>query len=62
MNVTSEQFVRQISDAEKSMYRVAKSILRNDEDCVDAMQEAILHAFDKMDTLKGEKYFKTWLI
>lgn len=59
--MTNEQFVRHISDAEKSLYRVAKSILKNDEDCADAVQTAILKAFDRLDTLKHEKYFRTWL-
>lgn len=59
--MTKEQFVREISDAEKSLYRVAKSILKNDEDCADAVQNAILKAFDKLHTLKNEKYFRTWL-
>ena len=59
--MTNEQFVCHISDAEKSLYRVAKSILKNDEDCADAVQTAILKAFDKLDTLKHEKYFRTWL-
>jgi len=59
--VTNEEFVRQLSDAEKSLYRVAKSILKNDEDCADAVQSAALKAFDKLHTLKNEKYFRTWL-
>lgn len=59
--MTKEQFVREISDAEKSLYRVAKSILKNDEDCADAVQSAVLKAFDKLYTLKNEKYFRTWL-
>ena len=59
--MTNEQFVCHISDAEKSLYRVAKSILKNDEDCADAIQTAILKAFAKLDTLKHEKYFRTWL-
>ncbi len=59
--MTNEEFVRLVSDAEKSLYRVAKSILRNDEDCADAIQSAILKAFDKLDTLKQKKYFTTWL-
>ena len=60
--MTNEEFVRHISDVQSSMYRVAKAILKNDEDCADAIGEAVLHAFDKIDTLKKEKYFKTWLI
>ena len=59
--MTNEEFVRLLSDAERSLYRVAKSILQNDEDCADAIQSAILNAFDKLDTLKQQKYFTTWL-
>ena len=43
------------------MYRVAKSILHQDEDCADAIQSAILNAYEKLDTLRNEKFFKTWL-
>ena len=39
--MTNEEFVHQISDAEKSLYRVAKSVLKNDADCADAIQETV---------------------
>lgn len=44
------------------MYRVAKSILHRDEDCADAIQEAILKAYQSIRTLREPKYFKTWLL
>ena len=59
--MTNEEFVSQISNAQTTLYRVAKSILKNDEDCADAIQNAVLKAFDKIGTLKQEKYFRTWL-
>lgn len=37
-------------------------MLRNDYDCEDAIQETIVKAFSKIDTLKNDKYAKTWLI
>ncbi|MEH7235230.1 RNA polymerase sigma factor [Bacillus sp. JJ1562] len=43
------------------MYRVAKTILKNDEDCADAIQEAIIKAYEKIDTLREPAYFKSWL-
>ncbi|MEY8391344.1 sigma-70 family RNA polymerase sigma factor [Lachnospiraceae bacterium 45-W7] len=46
----------------KAMYKVAKAILKNDEDVADAMQETALTCWEKIGTLKKEKYFKTWLI
>ena len=59
--MNKQQFTTEVLKAEKSLYHIAKSILGNDEDCADAMQNAILHAFEKLHTLRNEKYFKTWL-
>nr|WP_300825768.1 sigma factor [uncultured Schaedlerella sp.] len=44
------------------MYATAKSILKQDTDCADAIQEAIVKAFGKVDDLKQEKYARTWLM
>ena len=44
------------------MYKVAKAILKNDDDVADAMQETILTCWEKIDSLKKEDYFKTWRI
>lgn len=44
------------------MYHIAKSLLCNDADCADAIQEAIVKAFVKLHTLKDDSYAKTWLI
>ena len=46
----------------KSMYKVAKAILKSDEDVSDAMQETALSCWEKIDTLQQDQYFKTWLI
>ncbi|MCD5322430.1 MULTISPECIES: sigma-70 family RNA polymerase sigma factor [Pontibacillus] len=51
-----------IREYKTTMYRVSKTILKQDEDCADALQEAILKAFHSIHTLKEPKYFKTWLI
>ena len=59
--MTKEQFSAKILAMERSLYRVTKSLLRNDEDCADAIQNAILKAYGKLHTLKDEKYFKTWV-
>ena len=45
----------------KDMYRVALAILMNDEDSADAIQETILTCWEKIETLKNDQYFKTWL-
>jgi len=56
-----ENFEKQVLIAESSLYRVAKSILGRDEDCADAIQSGILKAYRKLDTLRNDRYFKTWL-
>ena len=56
-----QEFIQAVRDAEATLYHVAMSILRNDADSADAVQEALLKAFEKLDTLKEKKYFKTWL-
>jgi RNA polymerase sigma-70 factor (ECF subfamily) len=54
-------FTQSVLEAEPTLYHISKSILKNDFDCADAVQEAILKAFTKLHTLKEEKFFKTWL-
>ena len=59
--MTKSAFIKEVHDAEAMLYHVAKSILKNDADCCDAVQETLLKAYEKLDTLKEEKYFKTWI-
>lgn len=60
--MTKEQLAKLIIASEESMYRVSKSLIYNDADCADAIQEAIVKAFSSLHTLKQDKYAKTWLI
>lgn len=60
--MTKEAFTKLILENEEMMCKVAMSMLRNEKDCEDAMQTAILTAFEKLSTLKHEEYFKTWLM
>jgi len=56
-----ERFAEEVLKAERSLYCTAKSLLSSDEDCADAMQNAILKAWQNLHTLKEPRYFKTWL-
>lgn len=60
--MTKETLGQLIIGSEETMYRIAKSLLYNDADCADAIQEAIVKAFAKLHTLKDDSYAKTWLI
>lgn len=60
--MTKEQFGNLILNNKESLYRAAYSILRNEDDCAEAIQEAIVKAFEKLNFLKKDEYAKTWLI
>lgn len=60
--MTKEQLGQLILSSERQLYATAKSILMNDQDCADAIQEAIVKAFSKIHSLKNDKYAKTWLM
>jgi RNA polymerase sigma factor (sigma-70 family) len=55
-------FQQLMEEQMQSLYKVAKAILKNEEDVADAMQDTVLTCWEKIDTLKKDKYFKTWLI
>lgn len=57
-----EAFISLMESNKISMYRVAKSILHNECDIEDAMQNTIILAYEKIYKLKKNDYFKTWLI
>lgn len=60
--MTKEEFAQVVFASTDSLYRISKSILRNDADCEDAVQEAITIAFEKLYTLRKDCYAKTWLV
>ena len=41
--MTKDAFIREVRDAEAMLYHISKSILKNDSDCGDAVQETILN-------------------
>lgn len=55
-------FTDKVLESEETLYRISRSMLRNEQDCEDAVQDAILMAYSKLSTLKNEEYFKTWLV
>ena len=56
------EFIRRVRACERRLYRVARTMLRSEADCEDAVQEALLKAWAKLYTLREEAYFETWLI
>ncbi|EST54939.1 RNA polymerase sigma factor [Brevibacillus panacihumi W25] len=57
-----EAFTRLIKKNERSMYRVARTILQSENECLDAAQEAILKAYHSLSTLREPRLFHSWLM
>lgn len=55
-------FVNLIDENRLNIYRVARGILREEKDIEDAIQNTVIKAFEKINTLKNNDYFKTWII
>ena len=54
-------FCDNIKNLENGMYRLSYSILKNEEDAQDAVQEAIYNAYKNLETLKDKRKFKSWI-
>lgn len=58
-----EQAFEQIMRANnRLLYRTARSILRNDEEAEDVLQEAYVKAYFKLASFKGQSKLSTWLV
>ena len=55
-------FTQQIRACETAMYRLAMSILCDEQDAADAAQEAILIAYQKLSSLRDRERFQPWLL
>src|SRR5215472_8706047 len=45
----------------RRLYRIARSVLRNDSDAEDVVQEAYVNAFTHLDSFRGDSSLATWL-
>ena len=57
-----EWFCGQIEANRVSLYRLAKSLLRQEEDAQDAVQDAILSAYEKLGSLRCREKFRPWIM
>ena len=54
-------FVQELEAHSGMLYRVAYTILHNDDACCDALQDAALKAWEKRGTLRERRFFRTWI-
>ena len=60
--MSNEEFARRIGALKPVLFRVCRTQLARPADREDAVQEAILRAWERLDTLREPRYFETWLI
>lgn len=56
-----ETFSELALEQQRQMYRIAVAYLASSADAEDAMQDALLRAWHRRDTLREPAYFGTWL-
>ncbi|MBS4958545.1 MAG: sigma-70 family RNA polymerase sigma factor [Clostridium sp.] len=61
-NGDNEAFLELINENKLNIYRVARGILSNEHDIEDAIQNTIIKAYEKINTLKKNEFFRTWLV
>ena len=57
-----ETFCRLVEEHQSAFYRTARSILSNQQDAEDAVQEAVCAAYSHLDRLREPEKFKSWLL
>jgi RNA polymerase sigma-70 factor (ECF subfamily) len=57
-----EVFYELVRPYERMVYATAISIVKNPADAEEVAQEAVLKAFSKLTTFRGEAKFSTWLV
>lgn len=56
-----QTFQSNVLSCEDMLYRISKSICFYESDCEDAVQQAVFNAYLSLDTLRDDKYFRTWI-
>lgn len=56
-----EAFMSLIEEQKTMLYNTALLLLKNEEDVLDAMQDTVLSAWQKLPLLRETGYFRTWL-
>ena len=57
-----DEFLRLALDSEPTLFHVSFSILHDEQDCADSVQEAMLKAYENRHKLREIKHFKTWIV
>lgn len=58
--IRDDVFLSEVEACERTLYRICRAILRNEADCCDAVQEALLKAWQHRDRI-DESRFRAYL-
>ena len=61
-NGDQEAFTKLIISMKNELYGVARTRLKSADDIDDAIQETMIIAFNRLNTLQENKFYKTWLV
>lgn len=61
-NGDEQAFAELIEQYKMPIYKTAKSILKDEDDVCDAIQDTALSIYKNIPNLKNEEYFKIWVI
>ena len=59
--MNKQEFTQRVLALENRLYRISCGMLRDANDRMDAVQEAVIKAWANVRRLKNERYFETWL-
>lgn len=62
MRISKEKFADLIRENKLPMYRLSYGILRNETDAEDAVGEAVIKAYEHLDSLREPEKFRQWIM
>ncbi|MDR0978471.1 MAG: sigma-70 family RNA polymerase sigma factor [Lachnospiraceae bacterium] len=61
-NGDKDAFTNFILQNEQKYYKVARTIVHNDDDIADSLQNTLIYAYKNIKKVKDMKFFNTWII
>lgn len=61
VNGDKDSFMQLLEPVKENLYKVAFVYLKNEDDVLDCIHEAIIKAIKSLKTLKEPQYFNTWI-
>lgn len=60
--MSEQEYQQKINACLSTLYHVARGILSNEQDCADAVQEAVFQGWIKRGQLRDEERFQAWIL